>query len=208
MAVRLQTPQWLSQFVMQKYTQDNPAQTQTPPQASRFEAIKDNLKDRWHLYMGTVKLQVVVLQLTHITENAELEYGTLSGHPTKNPFAKYLILDLMQKLPLDQATETFLEQLINFFKKAWDDTKFKSLFEQRRNDEQPGRSKTVQDVAKLFSQDVANSLMYLYVIPKLLLQQKNAVTLEEQALVKQKFHNVQEIAFVQITRNPYLIEFA
>ena len=50
--------------------------------------------------------------------------------------------------------------------------------------------------------------MYLYVIPKLLLQQKNAVTLEEQALVKQKFHNVQEIAFVQITRNPYLIEFA
>lgn len=171
---------WLSQLVMHNYTIKNPPQQNS--------AWHDQLWDAANHALGltNVKVHAVVDELKQITTAPAEVYGVFDGSVLlKDPFATHTVLQKMINLDLKKAdTVKFLQDLISSFDEAYSERSFHVNLVQIRSS---------THMFSLYAQDAANSIIYLYVIPNLLLLLATADTASEQALINSKLNNVREI---------------
>lgn len=128
------------------------------------------LSSLWRKNRQNVKLQVLVRELSSIARNINIEYRQ------KDPFKEHEIREKLLRLDLEEDdTVKFLQDLISCFESAYDDQSFLLR---------------TTDLEERHLQDLANALIYLYVIPNLLLRCKNTASDGEKV---QTLANVTEI---------------
>ena len=175
---------WLSVLVMQKYKEKNP-----PQENSRWN---DLLSVASHtLGFNNANLQLVLDKLYDITKDPENIYGVFNAQTIlRDPFAIHDVFGKMLALDCKKADAVkFFEDLISSFEQAYAERSFHTNLATTRSRDL--RKKSM--IFERFAQDAANSFIYLYVIPNLLLLMPKAENESETALIKSKLDNVREI---------------
>jgi len=166
---------WLSVLVMQKYKE------RVKTQQDNKAGLVSWVGDWWQQIFGhNVQLQVLLHELTSIAHE-------VSWPDRINPFEQREVFKKLLELDLTRGdTVKFLQDLISCFEKA-----YANPYYQTQSTESMKRP--INSTEERYRQDTANSLIYLYVIPNLLLQLKNASSEREKSPVQKKLDNVQEI---------------
>lgn len=161
---------WLSKLVIDTYNERR---------AQQNAGFGAKLYNR---FIGNVNLEVVLKELSGISDNIEIEYGFRDRRFTKrDPFKTHNVYDKMLTLDLSRASEQFLNDLISCFEDAYEDDYYQHEFLKNLPTEE------------CFRQDTANALIYLYVIPNLLLLKKSASNANDLQIVENKLALVTQI---------------